>query len=242
MSRWWAAVVSLMVAAGSAYGATVPREILWLDKEHVQPMFIPAELLNERNWDELPWSAPVKDSVQFMVEEASRFKLTPAPACTTLDVFEADPKAYPATPFGKVVGTSQLAVLGKVIDRVPGWSTYENRLVTMVYIRVEEVLRDVQGDVKPGDVTIVRDLHGDMTVHGARLCVNQQPAYAVAAPGDEVLVIGRRLEGDARFVTSHLLYPVEAGRVSTRAFTRAALGAVPLDSVRAAAAEGRKAR
>jgi hypothetical protein len=64
----------------------------------------------------------------------------------------------------------------------------------------------------------------------------------VAAPGDEVLVIGRRLEGDARFVTSHLLYPVEAGRVSTRAFTPAALGAVALDSVRAAAAEGRKAR
>lgn len=245
MSRWVAAML-LLFAVESAFGARVPREILWIDTEHVQPMFIPEEFLNERSWDDLPWSHEAKATLEYYVERAPTLKRDlgglPAPECQTLNNWKADPASYSATNFDAVLGSSAIAVTGKVLGEVAGWSTWRNQVVTMVYVRVTEVLRDVDANVKPGDVAIFSESRGDITVKGTRLCVNPQPRYYTPQAGDDVLLVGHRWEGDTRVVVSHLLHPVSAGRVSSRAFTRIETGVVALESVRAIARRVRETR
>jgi len=193
-----------------------------MDNEHTQPMFIPEEILNERSRDEFPqlWRS--------------------AASCPALKIWHEDPMSYVPADFQTIAESTDVAVTGKVIEQIKGWSLYEGRVVTMIHVRVGEVLRDIQGDVKPGDVLIFRELHGDITVHGVRQCVRPQAGYYTPADGDEVVLLGNRWESDARIIVSHLLYPVSGGQIAQRAFTPLDKGAVPLESMRTAARQGKE--
>jgi len=215
MFRWCIAALLLMCSVpGLASDANVTREILWLDPDHTQPMFVPEEILNERSGNDFP-----------QLQRA-------ATGCQALKIWREDPLSYTPADFKAIAESNDLAVTGKVIGQVTGWSTYEGHVVTMIHVRVTEVLRDVNGDMKPGDVAIFRELHGDITVHGVRHCVSPQSGYYTPADGDEVLLVGNRWEGDARVVVSHFVYSVSGGQVAQRAFTPISHGAVTLESMR----------
>lgn len=112
-----------------------------------------------------------------------------------------------------------LAVFGQVIESVPGWRVDGLRLVTLIYVKVDEILAcNVDKDssdyrtVEPGDVVAVEVWTGKLEIDGEVLCswIESEPIPPV---GRQVVAVGFPEAADPYWINHGWFFEIHQDRV-----------------------------
>jgi hypothetical protein len=211
-------------------------------------MVLPEKVLNEIDLEELPildsdrstLFGALHDRPKRVEEFNQQFPKRPITICYPLPERQDQKVAEgPPTDFKAIFQKSELVVRGGVTATVAGWSTWVRRVVTMVYVRVEEVLNSPKSGVRVGDVVIYEEDHGSIQVHGAPICTDGPPGLYGTAVGDELLIAAAHWENDPDLLILPYVFPMENRKVSSKAFVPVGKApSVALEDLRQLAREG----
>lgn len=194
--------------------------IYWVPSEPQRAAFIPESVLNEKRLEELPLSPSERYSLEWQIEAPKHPATNPIDARikgNSCVYFNSPPPAGSdpdATDLAGLIERSVLAVFGKVVEKVPGWSPSHKHAASMIHLQIEGVLRAPE-DLQAGDrVGFV--IPGETTVHGSRLCTYPSgPSRGFAEPelDDRLLLIGRGFSGDQKLIEGVNKFPIQDGLV-----------------------------
>ena len=167
-------------------------------------------------------SIPSEQLSDFMVyaskvmSNRTRMRCNISPAATGLRPFSGDKPVK--TRVMDFIEARNLVFLGEIERVAPAWSFDRNTAIAIVFLRIEEVLKDEGNDFSAGSlVTYVRPW-GEVTILGTPFCTDPPPdAPSDGSPhvGQRVLLTGSKdLRNPDHLVTHHSgIFPVVDGVV-----------------------------
>ena len=210
-----------------------PKEtILWMDSEGTEAMFVPELLLQVLVLGSLPLAAA---DLQILEEEVARAEQLPLSKRRQL-AYRSDIEHRDAAPdFLGLAQTAELCFVGRVVERVAGWDTWRMGVSQMVWVAVEEIIRDPGQRLRVGGLLAYAEYGGEVSVQNLRLWSPPNKGQTFARPGRTLLIMGAADEGDPRVVETDGVFPLSAGRAY--AYSRSTLSetsSVALTDVRQA--------
>ena len=207
-------VASLANAQSSEYQKILNRpcafeEVLRNFDTTKDPGYVPISLL-ERYLPSASANQPPPDDqipewvVSEFLERINSRRIKPTGRCTALG-HGTDECEAPSVSIADVVSFKTVVVLGSIEHLGPVWSTSRKTILTVAYIRVNEVLKDPTGQLTPGVlVTHVRPW-GSVDVGGVTLCTYPPEGVLAsqATVDQDVLIAGSLdLRNEYHFVTA----------------------------------------
>lgn len=196
---------------------SAPDRIYWVPAEPHRTLFIPESVLNEKRLEELPLAPSERESLEWQIEAPKHPATNPIDArikgSPCVDRPSPPPAgSYPeATDLAGLIERSVVAVAGRVVEKVPGWSPYHRFAAAMVHLQIEDVLRAPE-DLQAGDrVSFV--IRGEAMVHGSRLCTFPSRGFAEPELDDRLLLIGLGFSQEQSYVEAELQFPIRDGLV-----------------------------
>lgn len=185
------------------------EEILQKFDPAKDPAYVPVSLL-ERYLPSASANQPPPDDqipewvVNEFLERINARRIKPTGRCTYLG-HGTDECEAPSVSIADVIAFKSVVVLGSVEHLGPVWSTSHKTVLTVAYIRVNEVLKDPSGQLAPGVlVTHVRPW-GSVEVGGVTICtyLPEGTLSSQATTGQDVVIAGSLdLRNDNHFVTA----------------------------------------
>lgn len=171
------------------------RRILWENAEHTAAAFIPEKVLHEKQLSELPLS----ENTRPLLEGALYFRRNYPPRipvsmkenpCEVLG--KADPAGSyrHAKSLDELIADTPVALVGKVVEIVPGWLTTLAHAGKAVYFVVDTILKAPEEAVKLGDIRAFEKYGGEITLDGVRLCTEAVPGFYSPRLADRILLVG----------------------------------------------------
>jgi hypothetical protein len=217
--------------------------VVWAEGESVA-VFLPEIILNSRPLSDLPLSTEDRKDLE---ELLARQNPEPTPKrhddpCFTFDSHSGMGQAREdAESLTSYVRTSDVAFTGRITAARPGWNAAYSRVVTMVDVEIDEVLRSKEGWPVPRSHVLYEQATRDIHIQGHLIC--QHPASGLetfrAVPGQRVLVAGRGRIYDPPVVYGGVAWEVtESGDVLPQPYTFVEHAKVNLRALRASVAKG----
>jgi len=203
------ATLLLAVLAGPVSAESFQDQILWMDQEHTEALFVPERVSQDLDLADLPidimdqgtlvGDISAKEDGAACIVRRSRDKQGSATVTHDLsDSFDFPPVVF----------------VGRVVEVVEGWNNWRLVVGRMAYVEVEERIKpNIHPRVEPGSVFAIFFEGGETTIAGERLCFDPGTGAHVPAVGDTLLVGGVEWEADERHFNAFVKFPVVAGRV-----------------------------
>lgn len=223
-------LVTLGIAeAGGAPEESLGEKILWMDAEHQHALFLPERVTAKVGTEALP----IKDYQRRVLDQSiARFKSsTSGSGC-----FWDDPPPGPGTAenpqsLPQLLANQKVAWIGVIKETVPGYTPWYHRVVTAVYLEVQEVLHGAQvaGAPEEGDVVAVFVHGGETSVAGSPLCGNRFERFTAPHVGQRFILAGQPWAADPGFFHDHVRFPVESNEVVPEPLAVLREGQLPMD-------------
>lgn len=210
------------------------ERIVWNPSAPQQALFLPQSVLDAVPLEELPVTRVEIREAMKLAEEARR-RHGPDHC---LHQFHQQPaaEAGPTNAVQESVASSFTVVVGTVLDTVQGWNAWYGEPATLVYVRVEEILRDEQDSLRHGQLLAYLEDSGVVEVEGMEVCSSLPAEADLADPGERVLVTGGRYDEHDFFFSAASVLPVRGEKVMPlrwKSYFRNA-EPTPLEAVRSA--------
>jgi hypothetical protein len=184
------------------------REILWADKGHHTPVFIPERVLETKSLDELPL-----DSIgrHFLQEQVRRFAVHGYGCDNPAEARQEQGSSEKTYSFEDLISQYPSAVVGSVIGVEPGWSNVHRHAAEAAYVQVDQVLFERHKGRAPLAGSVVGAIYpgGATTVGDTPICQNRNEGYYQPRTGDVVLIVGGiRPGGDPRHFIENMTFPL----------------------------------
>ena len=207
-------LISLLPTATSS-ADTFQKQLLWINQEHTEALFIPVAISRDVGLDELPIDA--MDRATLLGDIYDKEQGAP---CLVRRSRDAHGSARTQLAMSQMFDLPQVVFLGRVIEVVDGWNNWRQVIGRMAYVEITELIRPVELDTRfaPGRTVAVFFEGGETTIAGVELCSEPGTGAHVPSVGDNLLVGGVEWEGDDRHFNAFVKFPVVAGRVLSQPY------------------------
>ncbi len=215
----------------SAHGqSSDPKEdLIWADESLNFPRFIPEGVLvhstvaelKEGNVDGIAFATDSISTLAYFVQSnRDRHQGKPGVYPPLVDgcfkppvgdTFTEQPQPGSLT-FKDLVLRSDLSVTGVVRRAVPGWYTGLSVVATLVFLEVDQVLRDTTGKAVPGQEISFLQLNGGLQIEEVRVCT-VIPGQLVVRKGDRIVLNAVDDSEHSRFVWAKQWFLLHDGKV-----------------------------
>lgn len=207
------ALLLLLSLGSGATGAADP--IRWSDEAHTAPLFIPESVLQGTEPDprlsaQSFWT--IRSEIEQKAEALGKTGRCATPILGDSVAMGKGAVRWPSPAQKIQAGTP--ALLATVVRTVAGWSVPSRYPVSVIEVRIDEVLSDPSGRLNPGERLFFEQDAGTLTVGSSRLCTDH-PRYARWKEGDRLLLlVGSFDEANPGFVHTAPgnLYPIREGK------------------------------
>jgi hypothetical protein len=215
--------------AGSATNHSQPpepyaSEILWSPPETgaTGPIFLPKKVLEETPFEDWPVEARDVDGLRHLLRrpQASKGRSHRRRARETVGCRVAGgPLPEGSLPDASTLEEQiserrDLTFVGSVVATVIGLDVPQEAVRPMVYVEVQEVLRDMRKRVLPGDVlSFELGGGGRIEVDAGVLCTLPAPSALRVSQGDQLLVSADYINHFKTYLASLIVAPIRAGVV-----------------------------
>lgn len=197
-------------------------QVVWNSHAPTRALFLPQSVLDTTPLKELPLLPRYIQSVEGSVNlsEADRRRSRPDPCSVAYEdpVVLRTIDSPPTIP--EWIASQYLAFLGTVIDTVPGLGTWgKPRPVTLVYVQVEEILRDGDDSLQLSQVLAYFQEDARIELNGKKHCSKLPRGADLAEVGERVLFTGARYGGHEFFLSAGYVFPVREEKVLPLSWT-----------------------
>lgn len=215
------------------------ERVLWHPEKPGQALFAPKTVLESTPIDDLPlgdfskrwllwqvghaeppspwWAGGPLNPERWKKEQRAE-QTEPIRACEVpRDEFRVSRSRGWPDPLLTRIQSQDATIVGSVVAVVPGWAWgWAWGPAEMVYIRVDEVLRDRKGRLKAGMVVHKSRPAGEVVVGGQAFCSERDPWEIEIQAGDSVLMGGELDDGGAYDVDIDFMLLVRDGLIQPR--------------------------
>lgn len=204
------AILVTAVLAGSVSADSFQNQILWMDREHTEALFIPEAVSHDLELSELPIDRFDRSSLSRDLHD----KLEGAP-CIVRRGRDKQGSSPSTVVMSQLFELPEIIFVGRVVDVVEGWNSWRRVIGRMAYVEITEMIRpEVRSEqFSPGHTVAVFFEGGETTVAGVELCFEPGTGAHVPSAGDTLLVGGVGWDNDDRHFNAFVKFPVVAGRV-----------------------------
>ncbi len=190
--------------------------VLWSDKEHRWPAFIPQALIGNLNLtspetvdlSHLPLLEGQKADLKFFLFAEP----DGADGCFTPPIAEHLGLRDASLDLRELLATEQVVTTGIVRKVVPGWLTGVDMAANLFFVEVDEPMHNVENLAIPGQTLVLIQRSGaELVISGKRICSPKTEEFLPTA-GSRVLLFGTSHETDADRLRGRI-FEIRDGRV-----------------------------
>ncbi|MGD2115623.1 MAG: hypothetical protein PVG07_11250 [Acidobacteriota bacterium] len=206
------------------------ERIVWFHDNPAEAVFLPQRALDETALEDLPVSEHARDRIRYALRfPEDRRRNAFRNECLYEPDLGGPVRDEARMTVEELIASRSLAFVGTVVDTVPGWSAWQGRPVTMVYVRIEEILRndddggdgsDGDGFLRVGHTVAYSRSHATIDLDGVEACSKLPDEVELPGVGERVLVTGSRFEQHPLFLVGHYVFPVRDGLIQPLRWTR----------------------
>ncbi len=213
------ALTSTLLAARHAVPARddskEPRRLVLRSQSQGTIRFLPQPVLGEpvakwrssSNAADKELAVAVEEALDAFDRAARRFPQCDQPPVA--DTFDATPPPQRKS-LQDLVNEADVAVIGRVQDVVSGWGLPDQRVLSVVELKVETVLA---GSLSETDSITYVQSSGELRIGDRRACSSDYSGFIGVERGARVLLIGwKRGEGSSH-IDRRFVFPVREGRI-----------------------------
>lgn len=218
MKKWFVALFGMALhvsLAVSVLACEKPEEkIIWMDSTKKSAMFIPEKLLREVDWSKLPLKNSDRDSLAAYIKrpehlaEMKRLLGREEALCIEPRSLNEGGSSSNAKDLSAWIKHFKTGVIGKVKKVVPGWSSWESQVVTMVYAEVLDTLRE-NSSPQVGTLLAYRLPYGSIHLKSTEICRDPWPNFKAPSEGDRILLLGDPYKPNPKFLEFTFVFPIE---------------------------------
>lgn len=202
------------------------QHIVWWDTDQRNARFVPGALLDGADLKNFQVPETQLKNLITRLENERNTRLQTFAGGSSCNKYTDSGLSAWSSVTGKDVGVTDflssklVAFRGTVLELVPGWKIeFVPRVVTLVYIEVEEILvcnlRYLPGTrrIDAGDIVSVEMDKGSFEMNGLRVCNDTDDLLTVPKAGDEVVATGVPSAFDPYYAGPGAVFPIHLGEI-----------------------------
>jgi hypothetical protein len=178
--------------------------ILWANETHSRALFVPEALVSSKMM--LPVDVYAQNHLDRRLARESKNAASP---CDFLEPSMGQGTLPDASSLEDLVTSSQIAVVGKILNTEPGWDALLGHVATKVNI---EVTRSLKGNLKTGSRVSFLSPGGKFR-SDKRVCTSPRKEFYQPQDGDEIVISAESSTANSQLLESPYVFPLSGGKV-----------------------------
>lgn len=191
-------------------------QIVWNPHAPHQALFLPKSVLDATPLEELPLSAVHIDTIRQQTKLAEQDRdAVGSTDCYEIVRHRSSSDREPRITIEEWITSPRvpLVFIGTVVDAVEGWSAWVYHPATMVYVQVDDILRDDSDLLRVGQILAYSQDQATIDLYGAELGSRLPSGGPSSETGEELLFTGNVYPSHEFLLSSYYVFPVRDGEV-----------------------------